>query len=421
MELKPSFYNYSFEVESGFIGVLNTVTEAIAVLSTYEHRSLKTNYHSLSADKIEYLVGNGFLVPYYKNEQKIIHATRIKSVEDPIRAVFRVLTTSDCNARCPYCYETGSTADCMNSRTALQVSRFIIDNADDKPITVQWFGGEPLLNPIAIDDITTMLAESCKRENLEFSIVTNGSLISQDFIHKFRNAWSITDVQISLDGVETEYISRKNYKDPKYTFNRVMKNLHNVIDTGIKTRVRLNYDDENVSSILSLIEILSKQFATKENVYVYAYHLFDKSQGEKKFPDKNTWFLIQRALIDKGLANPLDVFKLRRKNGLCFACSMNGYVIAPNGDLFKCSVSMDKLMKVGTIWDGITDYSLYYEWCDPSLCNTCISCLFLPLCQGGCRAGTMNLCSEACFPQKEFIDDVLRERLCFLQPVAELR
>ena len=87
----------------------------------------------------------------------------------------------------------------------------------------------------------------------------------------------------------------------------------------------------------------------------------------------------------------------------------------PNGELFKCTLAMrNSSEKVGDIWNGIIRQDVIDKWCDTSLTERCSVCCFLPICQGGCRAGFLDYTSDLCFPQKSFVDDVLRERIKYL-------
>lgn len=127
---------------------------------------------------------------------------------------------------------------------------------------------------------------------------------------------------------------------------------------------------------------------------------------------KKEWFYVQQVLIKAGFLKPLEAYSLTIRNSQCFACSANSFVIMPNGRLYKCAVATkDKSACIGSIDEGIINYSVFERWCDPSLREECASCVFLPLCQGGCRAGVLGYMSEQCFTQKEFAADVLRERL----------
>ena len=93
---------------------------------------------------------------------------------------FRVLTTTCCNARCPYCYEAGVKAVTMSAETAEAIADFILMQSQRvKTVEIEWFGGEPLLNTQAIDIICSCIMERKPSElKFESSMVSNGYLIN---------------------------------------------------------------------------------------------------------------------------------------------------------------------------------------------------------------------------------------------------
>ena len=56
----------------------------------------------------------------------------------------------------------------------------------------------------------------------------------------------------------------------------------------------------------------------------------------------------------------------------------------------------DEKACVGNIYDGVDRNNYYFKWVDPNLPEKCNKCKFLPLCQGGCRAGQLGYLSVFC-------------------------
>lgn len=258
-----------------------------------------------------------------------------------------------------------------------------------------------------------LLRQQVGDSNIQFSIITNGSLINDELIHKMTRDWNISQIQITLDGTDKEYAKRKNYVGLADPFRTVLQNILLAIQTGIRTVIRLNYDYNNYSDIVKLIDLLGETLPHAENLRVYAYHLF--SADTKNPVDQNRekeWLAIQNALILHGFTTPEQAFSLSTKRTRCFACQTKGFVITPDGVLFKCPMAIaDANAKVGDIWNGITNEAVMDCWCNIELKTQCHTCVFMPVCQGGCRAGELGYSSERCFPQKEFVDEMLRQRL----------
>ncbi len=269
------------------------------------------------------------------------------------------------------------------------------------------------MNMKVIEMISARLREVLGDNRVSFMMITNGSLISDEIISKMIYSWNIRRVQISLDGAFKDYNYRKNYVSILNPFDVVLKNIERLLENDIYVSLRINYDAENYKKIPELINILVQKFSKYSNLHVYMYHLFEMSQNVKSdLLAKEEWFYMQQVLIKAGFLKPLEAYSLTIRNSQCFACSANSFVIMPNGRLYKCAVATkDKSACIGSINEGIINYSVFERWCDPSLREECASCVFLPLCQGGCRAGVLGYMSEQCFTQKEFAADVLRERL----------
>lgn len=417
MKYKLSKYNYIFNINNETMGIYNTLSKALVGLDLQEYKQLEGySEHSISKEKEQIYLENGILIPYFKNENSAVNKARINSIINNKLSVYRILPTSACNARCFYCYEDKRKASYMDKTTAEQVCKFVIEQSDDYFIKIQWFGGEPLMNTDIIDYITSTLREQYNDNKIIFSMISNGSLINDKIAEKMINEWKISNIQITLDGTMQEYNKRKNYIGISNAFEIVKNNILLLANKGIKINIRLNYDYENYIDILNLIEELGHLFSHINNLNVYAYHLYGANNN---YPidtrKREEWFTIQNALIKNGFLTPQEAFCLKRRKSQCLACQTNGFIITSNGELYKCSMATnDSSAKVGDVWNGIINYKALESWCNPGLNEKCADCVFLPICQGGCRAGTLNYSSEVCFVQKDFIDDVLRERVKYL-------
>jgi uncharacterized protein len=115
--------------------------------------------------------------------------------------------SQDCNLRCRYCYagggDYGSEPSLMNETTAkavLDTFYRMFDHIEN----IQFFGGEPFLNPRLIAFICRYLKERNQRGILKnlpnFGVVTNGTILSKEIIHLLKEFQ--IGVTISLDGPE---------------------------------------------------------------------------------------------------------------------------------------------------------------------------------------------------------------------------
>ena len=110
------------------------------------------------------LISDWFLVPESYDENR--YADEIRTIYRMLRphgsakTTFTILTTTDCNARCYYCYEMGIRRIPMTEETAYAAADYIIRVSHGEKVKLCWFGGEPLYNRAAIDRICETLEQN---------------------------------------------------------------------------------------------------------------------------------------------------------------------------------------------------------------------------------------------------------------------
>jgi sulfatase maturation enzyme AslB (radical SAM superfamily) len=128
-----------------------------------------------------------------KNLVELVRWVRRNTCKEPdYITCYTILTTTDCNARCFYCYEKGIRRLPMSRETADKTVAFIKEHCGEKSVNISWFGGEPLFNSEVIDIIIGYLKEN----NIKYisTMVTNGYLFDEKLIFKAKNFWNLTNV-----------------------------------------------------------------------------------------------------------------------------------------------------------------------------------------------------------------------------------
>lgn len=401
MQYKLSRYNYYFNFGEDEIGIFNTFSGAVVGLTPLEFESLKRE-----KGDIESHVRNGILVPFFKNELDAIYVNRVKHLVANGKPTYRLFTTTDCNARCFYCYEDRGTKTYMSIETAERVCDFILGNIGEQECFIQWFGGEPLLNPDVIDLISRKLENQA-----QFMMITNASLIDTIGVEQINN-WHISKIQVTLDGTKDVYNKRKGYVDIVDGFSNVIRNIVSLIEREIFVSIRINYDHQNVEDALSLIAFLAKALPTdRRNYGIYAAHLFSSVRVDDEKTRQDDWFRIQNALIENKFSTVQKSFSLNYRSSQCFACQTRSFVITADGGIYKCALSTENAdERLGDVYSGITNYEMLMSWADPSIRKECQSCVWLPVCQCGCEAGRKGYITDKCILQKGFVDEVLRAK-----------
>ena len=290
------------------------------------------------------LIDRWFLVPEAHDDRKLCRQVRqMAALLTPAPKVvtsYTILPTTGCNARCFYCYEQGTRPVTMTAETASQVVRYIVAHRGNEEVTLRWFGGEPLVNVKAIDQICTEL----RAQGVPFtsSMVSNGYLFDADMVQRAKNLWQLQKVQITLDGTAQTYNRVKAYVyQGVNAFERVLENIGQLIAVGIRVLIRLNVDKHNIGEMAELAELLHQHFGSNEHLSVYSHELF----GERTQEDNATLFA-QRMQLEQQIAKHgiLRIKELPKDIHLnqCMADNDGSVVIAPDGHLGKCEHFIDR-------------------------------------------------------------------------------
>lgn len=169
-----------------------------------------------------------------------------------------------CNLRCLYCYADngsyGQKKALMNEVTVIKTIDYFYGIYEEIN-NIQFFGGEPLVNPEMIEVACQYILTKYKNKEIEklpvFSIVTNGTLISLE-IAAILSTYDV-NVTISIDG--PEYIH--DYLRGKGTFNKIKRNIEILKDKGIKFGVECTFTNYHLSqgiSVSDVMEFFEKEF-----------------------------------------------------------------------------------------------------------------------------------------------------------------
>jgi radical SAM protein with 4Fe4S-binding SPASM domain len=228
----------------------------------------------------------------------------------------------------------------MTAETASKVVRYIVAHRGDEKVNIRWFGGEPLVNTKAIDQICTELSQ----QGVPFrsSMISNGYLFDADRIQRAKDLWQLQQVQITLDGTEQTYNRVKAYVHQGVNaFERVLQNIAMLTAAGIHVIIRLNVDKHNIGEMAELVQLLHQRFGTNEHLSIYSHELFVERTPE----DEAEIFAQQTQLAQQIAACGYKNHKrgLQKDINLnhCMADGDGSVVIAPDGNLGKCEHYID--------------------------------------------------------------------------------
>ena len=357
-------------------------------------RVISAWWNSLSANDKTLLLDNRVVISSNTDEFVTYYDTyrllRTLSDQHPGFIRYNILTTTGCNARCPYCFENNffEKPIHMSLDTAEKVSKYICETGSKtQPIYLRWFGGEPLVNLQVIDFISNRLGE----QGIDFysTMSTNGLLCSTNVIEKAKSLWRMSKIRISMDGWGDEHNKRKRFLGGKDGFSIILKNIEAIIKSGMTLTIRLNIDRDNEDCIKRLAEYLLSQYINVTNFNCYCRCLFDdiSIDASKNAPELMQKVLASRDRIESLLleSGKYDYEKLSPDGFqmyLCAAQDPHKIVITPSGGICKCECFASDEVSWGKVGEDISELSIYNYWNkNTDICrDKCKSCCFLPLC-----------------------------------------
>ena len=336
---RPMYYVVEQPVEEGLL-LYHTMTKAMLLLTPEEAETYRT-----SPTTLPQLVEQWFLVPESHDDRLLSRQIRVvaRMLEKKTGVItsYTILTTTDCNARCFYCYELGRPRVPMSQETAIKTADYIISHCKGEKVSIHWFGGEPLYNKPVI----SLICQRLKEAGIQYAstMTSNGYLFDDSIVTEAKEEWRLEKVQITLDGTEQTYNRCKAYiyKDVN-AFRRVIGNIHKLQDAGIHVSIRLNIDMHNTENLSELADELHREFSDPKGISVYMHALFEEVKGSKAIHDgeKRKFVFdqindIESRLADYGLLKPRQL-KREVKTNRCMADNDHSVVIVPDGHIGKC-------------------------------------------------------------------------------------
>lgn len=384
---------YTIEKSKGRTYVLyNTLYNSMLTMSDTEFQQYRTlDFQELSL--IEPLVENGFLIPAYTDEFERYNYYKNGLLEFyPSFAHYTIALTTKCNARCFYCYEEGVCQKDMSLQTAEKLAELLLKT--NREINITWFGGEPLIKTDIIDFISQIL----NRNGKEFrsDIITNGSLLNEEIIIGKFKEWHITNVQITIDGMEEEYIKRKNYYNSTDVFDKVLKNIDLLVQNNISVSIRLNIDSANNDECVKVTEFFKKRYSDNVNIIVYPSFLTGEKNSINDMHSRIEYLKSIYNIYEPEMA----ILTFQPKLEACFFEQTGAFVIDIDGSILCCDRDIGKQnTKISDIYsiqnfDDLTKPDSII----PKVRSECRECVYYPKCGGGCRAAySFKNKYDACF------------------------
>jgi uncharacterized protein len=315
--------------------------------------------------------------------------------------VLSILTTLQCNLRCPFCYvhDVLDQQDLTFDIAKQRIDELLLETGSLG--TISFIGGEPTLNMALIYEVVQYVKEAAP--TCGFAIVTNGTTLLDTFEYGLILDWLVQErftLQVSLDGPLTIHNATRPSLEGFDAFARIMRGLQYYVSEYPEQLHRLKFRgtfEAGTGDLLERIvfahELLANGVGTKFQLEVSGYSSNNADIDHQTIINYQNqlmgvarWYIDhpQRDTVPITLTLVASILKrLINKQALAFHCragDQNAYrVLDVDGAWLACH------RKVGC---GLrTDEDVTY-WTNSvyHLRPDCKACGIRPFCGGGCRA-----------------------------------
>ncbi len=410
-----SRYNVLCSTENGIVLLYNLLYKQLVELDNEDLVIIERGSIDPETEFGRMLVGMRYAIPESANELDYYKFHYNRSHFDQSALSLSILTSLACNLSCPYCYENKNGLS-MKVTTANQVKDWVVNNLDGKRmLSVNWFGGEPLLNMKSIEMLSEAFIAHCSASHIDYQagITTNGCLLTPEVVETLERC-QVFNVQVTFDGSEAYHNKMKRFSNGEGSYKKNVENIVNYCThskSHLPLRIRVNLSDENYESIETLLNELPD--VVKEHSSIFFRWIYStETSGWKEFSEKKAGsspykgiFALIKMAHEKGyhVENRCEAVDFR----FCEADNPGYYTIDPLGNIYLCVHDYKPEVSVGHVRDGIhqSKEPQYLAFRNVSVLddNECLQCKVLPICNGGCKKFRLEG-KKQCIFEKDNLD-----------------
>lgn len=400
--MKISKYTKLIKYQNNFY-IYNSISNFFAKIddSLYDYLKNKQNKNELvpkddfDDENIWLILTKNLLISENELDDFMLFSSTIKSRRNISNSLMLTITpTMDCNFNCYYCFETKNKSK-IDTKLEENIVNWINNYIESKNIhyiNITWFGGEPLLAPHVIENITKEILKF-EKIKLGASIITNGYYLTKENLLLLKEC-KISSIQLSIDGIYESHNSKRFSKDDKKTFDTILKNIDvfNELDLDIVLNIRVSIDKNNIDKFDEVLDFFSSRYPNSKKINITPAFIIESTKHnciESCISNKIEKFNFYKNLSQK-MKNNSFVYPANNVNE-CAIRNQHSWVIDSLGDVYKCWETIANLeYKVGEIKeDGliITNEKIlnrYLYGSDPFEDSKCKNCFSFPICTGGC-------------------------------------
>ena len=207
--------------------------------------------------------------------ERFAHRQIAETISNKIQQLI-ILPTERCNFRCTYCYE-----DFLIGKMKIEVQESIENYLDRRVpelshLSLQWFGGEPLLAKQIVLRLSPYANRRCKQHGVSLTggITTNAYVLTFDLFEELLS-YEQRFFQITLDGWQEGHDAVRKLANGRRTFQQIWDNLCATkrSDEQFSIQIRIHVRRNNRESLEILVDNLAREFGGDERYTLDFEHL----------------------------------------------------------------------------------------------------------------------------------------------------
>lgn len=394
---------------------------------------------------LEEFIAKGYVVS--ANISEIVEAEKRykKASKEGTAIIITITTTTICNMDCPYCFEINKPSVVLKDSTLLKnIEEYIkkmINTSEKKYDSLQltWYGGEPLINIKAIQELTPLLLGICQDFNLVYNanIITNGIYLTEENVRILTEECFVQSFQVTIDGPERIHNRNRPLKGKNQeNYTKIMRHL-SALPMSVHLILRINMDREVADAIDELLDDLESYKIWPHRVKnilidlrpIVAYEGANIDVNDEKYFDHRDFFAFKQSfrrkklerynkyqLANGGKTGQLS-WELPKKENDCGTWGEEaGLVIDPRGNIHKCwetvHLKEEAVVKAEDLPNGFSfePYDYYNSYNRYNVKTACRMCKYISVCdQIACQKQALQIAKPACtiwkFSTKDFIKE----------------
>lgn len=401
--MKASLFNLYENIQYEEIVLFNTLHGSITIWNKEGFQIAKQLLDNLDFNALDEktklvmdtLVEGKYIIDDIVNEIEIIENRKACGMKDDHNLDVVIVPNMACNFACPYCFETHIPDSFMTDENAESIKRWLKKQIPKhKTLSLNWFGGEPLLSFERIISMSNYVNEICTVHDVKslISITTNGYLLDKTRIKGLLDV-GIYNYHITVDGPPEFHNKTRVLKDGTGSFLKIFENILLLVeaDDSVHICLRVNFNHNNIHAIPDLLQLFPEEIRPRLSV------LYEPIFGKKSWSAKDN---ISAEKISSEMINNYhlaqqigyNIFYRNIEVGKSVYCPSekeNHFVFHYNGDIFKCNANLNSKERFGYInseGEIVRNKEQWDKWAGVGMFGKkCYSCKYLPLCMGGCR------------------------------------